>query len=118
MDLARYEIQVSVEPVHPCAFCAEPGSAVDPGSPLAEVGCEVRQVAVVQLAGQLAKSFGGGMAVRMMVDSEVHVRIEVRLSSGPRAAEHHGFDAFDIPEPLRDVLRQPHAFHLPALTLH
>jgi hypothetical protein len=103
---ARDLSQFSIEPVYRCFLHLEPGTAVDPGSPAAEVGYGLRRITVAQLLRQPMQRFYQGTMLVAVVDAEIHIRARVSLSTRPRTAQGDRHDALDLPEPSGYLLGQ------------
>jgi hypothetical protein len=97
--------EVAVDPVHARAADHEPAAAVDPRSPAAEVGQQIRAVAIVELVSDLAQRRDGERSRRVVVEPEVDVRALVGRATSRRAAEHDRRHAADGLQALGDPER-------------
>src|SRR5262245_41192484 len=106
VERALHAGDVAVQPVDAVALYAQPRSAVDPGSPLAEVRHRIGCPAIVELAAERTERGDGRRCRGVVVEAEVDVRSHVHGAARPRPAERDGHHAVDRGEPGGDAPRQ------------
>jgi len=92
VDSAGNPPEVTVKQVHALARDFDPGSAVDPRSPLSEVSHSVPASMVVDLGNEPTQRFKGEPILRLVVEAEVDVGLGVSRSAGVRAPEHNSLN--------------------------